>query len=233
MPRARGFDRLARIYRVLEFLAFGSDLERARFCFLRDLAGCRRILVLGEGDGRFVGRLLGVAEGARIRCIESSDAMIARATGRVAGVGAAERVAFERGDVLGARFAPSAYDAVVTLFFLDCFTGTQVRAIVDNVRPAMAGGARWLFADFALPARGLWRWRARLWLGLLYRFFGWTTGLAVRALPPSEEILLSSGLRRVAERTFQRGLVRSVVFDAPGGTGEPCGTPPRGLDQNP
>jgi SAM-dependent methyltransferase len=216
MPRPRGFDRVARIYRLLEFLAFGGDLERARFCFLRDLAGCRRILVLGEGDGRFIGRLLGVADPARVRCIDSSGAMIAQAAARVAAAGAGERVAFERGDVLGARFAPSAYDAVVTLFFLDCFTGPQVRAIVANVRPAMAAGARWLFADFALPARGFRRWRARLWLGLLYRFFGWTTGLAVRTLPPSEEILLSSGLRRVAERTFQRGLVRSVVFDAPG-----------------
>ena len=116
---ARGFDRLARSYRLLEFLAFGRDLERARFRYLDDLRGCRRILILGEGDGRFLGRLLTIAGSARVHCVDSSAGMIALAAGRAAESGAADRVDFERANVLDLHLDPGAYDAVVTLFFLD------------------------------------------------------------------------------------------------------------------
>ncbi len=84
MPAAANFDRLARIYRALEFLAFGGALERARFCFLDRLGGCDDILVLGEGDGRCLERLVGLAPHARIRCVDSSPAMLAVAAARVA-----------------------------------------------------------------------------------------------------------------------------------------------------
>jgi ubiquinone/menaquinone biosynthesis C-methylase UbiE len=211
-----GFDRVARAYRALEYLAFGRDLENARFCFIRELAGCRRVLVLGEGDGRFLRRLMEASPDARVHCVDRSPAMLALAAARVAAAGTADRVTFEQADVLNAAFPPRAYDAVVTLFFLDCFTAAQVEAIAARLRPALGEGGRWLFADFALPAHGFLRWRARLWLKMLYAFFNWRAALAVRSLPPSEQILLSTGLRRVAIREFQGGLLRSVVFDSPG-----------------
>ena len=63
-----GFDRLARSYRTLELLAFGRDLERARFAWLPALADRKSILVLGEGDGRCLARLAALAPAARIHC---------------------------------------------------------------------------------------------------------------------------------------------------------------------
>lgn len=209
-----GFDGVAGIYRALELLAFGGDLERARFCFVDELRCRGRILILGEGDGRFLARLVGAAPDARIHCVDSSPAMTALAAARVPGAGA--RVSFEQADVLGLRLDPATYDAVVTFFFLDCFTPEQVSAIESRIRPSLRVGARWLFADFALPPRGLPRWRAKAWLWLLYRFFGWKAGLRVQSLPPSEDIILKGGFRRVATREFQAGLVRSVVFDSQG-----------------
>jgi len=215
------FSPLARAYRALEFLAFGRDLERARFCFVRELRDCRHILVLGEGDGRFLARLAEAAPGARIHCVDSSPAMIELAAARLSGTGAETRVSFEQADVLRAKFDPETYDGVVTLFFLDCFTPRQVAAVESLVRPSLCGGARWLFADFALPAGGIRRWRAAAWIKVLYSFFGWTTGLTIRSLPPSEEILLERGFRRVASRDFQGGLVRSAWFELT----PPCARP--------
>ncbi len=211
-----GFDRLAPVYRALEFLAFGRDLERARFCFVPELIACRRILVLGEGDGRFLARLVAGAPDARVHCVDSSPAMLGLAAARISGAGAAERVSFERADVMGVALDPAAYDAVVTLFFLDCFTPAQVAAIERKVRPSLRGGALWLFADFILPARGFRRWRAKAWLRILYFFFHREAAVTVRSLPPSEEILIKRGFRRVAVRDFQGGFVRSSVFDLPG-----------------
>jgi hypothetical protein len=48
-----GFGRLAWVYEGLERLVYGSLLQRARLAFIDSLAPCKRILILGEGDGRF------------------------------------------------------------------------------------------------------------------------------------------------------------------------------------
>ncbi len=207
------FDRLARPYRLLEVLAFGRRLERARFCFLDRLRGCRSILLLGEGDGRCLERVAHIAPAARIHCIDASEAMLKRAAARLPPA-AAGRVTFEHADIRRHDFPPREYDAVVTLFVLDCFTPDQVAAIVARVRPALRDGATWLFADFALPERGIARWRARAWLAVLYLFFRWQTGLAAQSLPPSEALLRSGGLHCVAERDFDHGLMRSAVYEA-------------------
>ncbi len=52
------FDRIARPYRWLEYLSFGPMLERCRFYRIPQLTAARRALVLGDGDGRFLARLL-------------------------------------------------------------------------------------------------------------------------------------------------------------------------------
>jgi ubiquinone/menaquinone biosynthesis C-methylase UbiE len=213
--RPANFDRLAPVYRILELLAFGRDLERARFCFLDRLRDCRSILVLGEGDGRCVARLARIAPSAEIHCLDASAAMLARAAARVSKSAADTRMTFEHADVLARHFEPERYDAVVTFFFLDCFTPKQVAAIVARVRVGLRPGAPWLFADFAVPARGIARWRARTGLAILYAFFRWQTGLAARCLPPSDDILRQHGFQLVVERGFQRGFVRSAMFRSP------------------
>ena len=212
---AANFDPLARFYRALEIIAFGGDLERARFCLLAQLADRRSILVLGEGDGRALARLVQLAPLARVHCIDFSAAMLAHAQARLAGTEAATRVTFEHADVLTCEFRPEHFDAVVTLFLLDCFDAAQAAGLVTRVCAALQPGAAWLFADFVLPARGPARWRARLWLGLLYAFFRWQTGLRTRELPPSESLIRAAGFECAAVRNFQWGLLRSAFFRQP------------------
>jgi SAM-dependent methyltransferase len=212
MTARRTFDGLARVYRALEFLAFGRALERARFAWLDRLSERRRILLLGEGDGRALARLADLAPQAHLHYLDASPAMLAQAQ-RTLGARAAGRVTFECGDALTCRLAPGAYDAVTTLFFLDCFTADHVSALVTRLGPALQPGAPWLFADFVLPPRGLPRLRARLWLSILYPFFRVTTGLEARTLPPSEAILTAAGWRPVASCEFNYGLIRSCVFE--------------------
>ncbi|MFY9926077.1 MAG: class I SAM-dependent methyltransferase [Opitutaceae bacterium] len=216
MTRANpGYDRLARAYRAMEFLAFGRDLEKARFMFLERIAAGRDILLLGEGDGRCAVRLAGLAPQARIVCVDSSPAMIDRASRRIAGSAAAERIQFVCADARS--YAPPAggFDAVATLFFLDCFGAGEVAGIVARAGAALRPGAQWLFADFVVPESGIARLRARAWLGLLYGFFRWETGISVRMLPPSEEIIARAGWLRVASRDLQFGLLRSSVYARP------------------
>ena len=213
-PAGRNFDGLARIYRRLEFLAFGRNLERTRFCLLDRLSGCREILVLGEGDGRCLAQLVRRAPLARIRCVDASAGMLARAAARLPDPADRARVDFEQADALALRLPAGRYDAVVTLFFLDCFLPGQVAALVGRGRESLRPGGLWLWADFACPARGWRRWQARVSLPLLYLFFRWQTGLPARALPPAEEILTEAGFMREAEWEFQGGFLRSALFRA-------------------
>jgi ubiquinone/menaquinone biosynthesis C-methylase UbiE len=214
MQAALGFDRLARVYRTLEFAAFGRDLERARFALLDPLRDCTRILVLGEGDGRCLERLTQIAPQARIDCVDFSAAMLARAKLRLTPA-QQERTRFLQLDVLSSELPVESYDAALTLFFLDCFTDAQLESLVPRIARRLRPGARWLWADFALPPRGLARLRARAWLKLLYAFFAWQTSLSARRLPDAERHIQASGLRLEERRVLRSGLLCCACFRAP------------------
>lgn len=205
------FDRLARHYHWLERLAFGGLLERARCAHLDRLRGCRVILLLGDGDGRVLARLCELCPEARITTVDLSAGMLARAAERLTEA-QRSRVVFRCADALTAEFAAGAHDAVTTLFFLDCFTETQVRDLIVRLRPALRPGALWLFTDFAEPVTYWAGLRARVWLRVQYAFFRPVAGIPARQLPPSEKLLAEAGFRPVAETTLGAGLLRSAVF---------------------
>ena len=106
----------------------------------------------------------------------------------------------------------AAYDTVVTLFFLDCFTPAETRALVQRVSSALEPRATWLFADFAMPDQGLPRFAARLVTGGLYWFFRWQTGITARHLPDSEGEIAAAGFRAARAESLAFGLLRSVLF---------------------
>jgi len=211
------FGHLARVYASLEYAAFGRDLERARFCFLEQLRECRDILLLGEGDGRCLARLADLAPGARLHYVDASSGMLDRAAARIRPADRS-RVTFICADARSWTPAARSYDAVVTAFFLDCLPPEQVAALVERLRPALRPGAWWLFTDFILPESGPARWRAQIWLRLMYFFFRWQTGLAVRELPPAEKLLRQGGWLEQARRDFNGGFVRAALFNLPSGS---------------
>lgn len=211
MNPSRGYDQLARVYRLIEFLAFGRALERARFHHFDRLRDCKRILLLGDGDGRGLVLACRLAPHARIDSVDFSAGMLDRAARRLRPEDRA-RVTLHQADALTAAFPPNTYDAVTTLFFLDCFSDAQVRAFIAHLRPALTPNALWLHTDFVLPSRGFHRLRAHVMLTLMFAFFRRQTGLTVRSLPDSETLIHSAGFHRIAESSCQGGFIRSVVF---------------------
>ena len=206
-----GFDSVARVYRVLEHVAFGRTLQRARVAHIDRLRHCTDILILGDGDGRFLSALMTAAPTARVHCIDASPAMLALADARLSAADRA-RVTFECTDARTVDLGTRTFDAIVTMFFLDCFVDEDVQMMVAASSPRLRPGGVWLFADFAIPPRGLARLHARLVVGALYKFFRWRTGLVGCALPASPAILEAAGLRPVAVSTFRAGLIESAVY---------------------
>ncbi|HVV44723.1 MAG TPA: class I SAM-dependent methyltransferase, partial [Bryobacteraceae bacterium] len=196
-------------YRWIEYAALGRALERRRFAFLRRLAGARRVLILGEGDGRTVSRLLKIAPRAEFDVVEVSPEMIGLARMRVHD---SPRVHFEQGDARSHHWAAGIYDGLVTNFFLDCFTEEELAPLAGKLANALAPDGIWIVAEFAIPLRGWRRFHARMWIWTMYRFFGITTGLRAQRLPAIERLMREAGMMRVEQQSERAGLMVSEVW---------------------
>ena len=75
-PKKAGFDRIAGMYRLLETVAFGSVLQRARTAHLGQITDAEEVLLAGEGNGLFLEALLSTNSHCRVTCIDKSQAML-------------------------------------------------------------------------------------------------------------------------------------------------------------
>lgn len=204
-------DPLAASYRWLEYAAFGRSLERARFDYLSHASTARSILILGEGDGRFLARLLHMNPHAQVEVVESSARMIELARCRVP-ADDQHRVRFHHIDAVSDPLPSGPFDLAVSHFFLDILTPSGAQTVIDKANAQIRPGAHWLLSEFQVPTGLLRRLHARLWLGAMYRFFAATTGLQASCLPPYREALEHHGLSEVQHRERQFGFIRSQVW---------------------
>lgn len=202
-------DRLARWYRWIEYCAFGRQLERSRFRLLDRITGAEHLLILGEGDGRTLVRVLEAAPGACIDVVEMSPRMIALARQRIAD---SSRVRFLCEDARLVRLPEQHYDALITCYFLDCFAEDDVAALAASLARALKPGAPWLVAEFTIPEKGWHRWHASAWIWVMYRFFRVATGLRVQALAPFAKILQASGLTRIESHRAFAGMIVAELW---------------------
>ena len=178
------------------------------------MASAVRALVLGDGDGRFLERLLAFQPTWQVEYVDSSAEMLALARRRVqARFGAErseERVVFHRVDArdwlpLGGR----KYDFVCTHFFLDCLTDAEVDELLRRLVPFTAEAAVWIVSEFHQPSSGFAAWRARVWIGGLYWLFGLATGLKAGRLPGYRRSLQAHGFQMEREVLAEMGLLVS------------------------
>lgn len=215
MPRTQ-FDHLARPYRWLEYLTFGPMLARCRFHRIPELTHARRALVFGDGDGRFLARLLAANPMLQADVVDQSPAMLRLLRARTEALGAADRVRIYQTDALAFIPAESeAYDLVITHFFLDCFTTEQVCELARNIQPNLVPGALWVVSEFSIP-HGLAALPARIIVRSLYFAFRILTGLRVRALPRHASGLTQAGLALRHRKTFLFGLLISETWAVTG-----------------
>ena len=215
-------DPLARWYRWLEYAGFGRALERRRLEFLPRLVNARKVLVLGEGDGRFLAALLRINRTAEVDYIDGSREMLAlaRKRARIAGddeAGENSRVRFHCGDALAWLEArpPGGYDVVCTHFFLDCFTQEQLEPLVRGIARHAVTRAWWIVSEFRYPDTGLARSWGRVLIAFLYGFFRVSTGLRVRGLPEHGQAIGAAGFRLAQRVVAGRGLLESERWERP------------------
>jgi SAM-dependent methyltransferase len=192
-------DPIARWYRWLEYLAFGRALERRREAFLGAVGDARRVLVLGDGDGRALAALLRVNRIATVDSIDLSARMLELARARAG----SERVTYHRADALLVPLANAEYDLIVTHFFLDCFAESDLQRLVDRIGRAACPEARWLVSEFRRPG---------LLVEILYFFFRIATGLRTRELVDHHPFLEHQGFRLARAEPAWRGWLASELW---------------------
>jgi len=170
------------------------------------LEDAQHVLTLGEGDGRFVTELIRRNPAVHVDCVEASGQMIDRARARLP---REAQVTFHHADVRSWQFPQARYDAVVTCFFLDCFSDETLSRLIPSIAASIRSGGAWLVAEFRQPPKGIPAWRARLWLEAMYFFFRRTTQLEARRLPQWEVILNDLGARVGEITDRQGGLLRA------------------------
>ena len=80
------FDLVASFYPLLEQIVFGSTLSRARRFFIPRVREGNKILLIGEGNGRFLFEMAKQTSSASVTVVDSSARMLASAARRIATV---------------------------------------------------------------------------------------------------------------------------------------------------
>jgi ubiquinone/menaquinone biosynthesis C-methylase UbiE len=196
-------DRIARWYRWLEYASFGRALERRRFAYLNKIAGARRALVLGDGDGRFLAALRNAAPACEIDYIDLSGTMLELARERAG----RERIRYRQADALTIPLPEAEYDLIATHFFLDCLDERGLRLLLDKAARAAAPGARWMVSEFRDTSPAF-----RALVRTLYWFFRCATGLRVAHLVRHRPAFQRAGFRLSHEEFGWRGLLVSELW---------------------
>lgn len=200
------FDRIAPFYDAMEIVSAGRLLDRCRLEFLDRIPPPARILLVGEGHGRFLLPCRRRFPDAEITVVDGSAKMLEIARRRLGDSRGTEFVHSLIGDW---RNPGGTFDLIVTNFMLDCLTAGEMVPIIRHLAGMAAPDADWLIADFDIPARGIARWRSRAIVGMLYRFFGIVTRLPARSLVAPDAALAAEGFARVGRRVRDWGLLKS------------------------
>jgi ubiquinone/menaquinone biosynthesis C-methylase UbiE len=209
-------DSIARYYQALEYLSFGTFLEKSRFAFVDQVTSCRRAILCGDGDGRFLARLLGANSSVHVDFVDLSEAMVHLARKRVARMGETflQRVTFAVADVREFRPAGADYDLIATHFFLDCFTECELHDVISCLAAWATPDARWIVSEFHETTTPFGRLCSRAMIRGLYAAFRVTTGLRVTRLPNYQAALAKFGYAPSHEKCMLRGLLQSSLWQS-------------------
>jgi len=208
------FNRLALLYRWMEMVSFGPWLMRCRCAFLDECCSARRGLALGDGDGRFAARLLSENAAIQIEAVDASPDMLKALVHRARPH--AKRVRTHVADMRVWQPEELPFDLIISHFSLDCLTTSEVELLAGALARAVSPGSLWVVSEFAIPAN-LYGWLvARPTVAVLYRAFGWFTGLQVRSLPDHSTALRQAGFTLEKRRYWLGGLLTSELWSVCG-----------------
>ena len=181
-----GYDQFAPFYKTVETLVYGKALQQAR-CAGLSAASPESVLVVGDGNGRFLEQAIRAWPDAHFVSVDASEGMLREAKRRVT----APQVKFIHADIFDALHGieGQTFDVIVTHFFMDCFREDTLERLIPKLLGHLSIAGTWCISDFTNQK---FYHRAMLWV--MYRFFHTFTETPAQRLPDYRKILVENGL---------------------------------------
>jgi tRNA (cmo5U34)-methyltransferase len=198
------FDSIAPFYDQLSNLIFGSAIKQSQIAYLSAIRQGGKVLILGGGTGWILSALFAINPTCEVWYIDSSTRMI-NLSKKVA-MDSKHKVFF----ILGTEDAipPGIlFDAVITNFYLDLFTPTSCKTVIDKIRSSLHAKSLWIVSDFINTT-----WWHSAMLRIMYRFFKIMSGIQASSLCDWKTLLEQNGFALLQSSQFFAGFIKSVVF---------------------
>jgi ubiquinone/menaquinone biosynthesis C-methylase UbiE len=173
------------------------------------VAGGRRILLIGEGNGRFLFEVVKQTSSASITVVDSSTRMLAAASRRIATVDCSSRIELIHSDILEWRAAPGSYDRIVTHFFLDLFPPDRIRRVVEKISHLATGDCLWINVDFTCEKQSP---PQKFLMWAQYRFFRIFAGIEVSRLFDSRPWIRNASWEILETRFLDPGWISACLL---------------------
>jgi ubiquinone/menaquinone biosynthesis C-methylase UbiE len=203
------FDLIASSYPLLEQTVFGSTLSQARRFFIPRIAEGNNILLIGEGNGRFLSEMVEQPSSASYTVVDSSARMLEAAARRIATVDRCSRIEWVHADILEWRSPSAYYDRVVTHFFLDLFRPSRIPRIIEKISRLAADNTLWINVDFSCENQRL---RQKLLMWAQYRFFRVFARIEASRLFDPSLFLRQAGWERLESRSLEAGWISADLL---------------------
>jgi ubiquinone/menaquinone biosynthesis C-methylase UbiE len=204
------FDLVASFYPLLEQLVFGSTLNQARQSFAREIGAGKEILLIGEGNGRFLCEMMKqTASASSFTVIDSSARMLAAAGRRIAPLTSKQRIEWIGADFLKWHPPGALYDRVVTHFFLDLFRPDRICQIVEKISRITTEDGLWVNVDFTPDGRGL---HQKMLMWAQYGFFRRFAGIEASRLFDARLWIRQGGWKILEERSLRSGWISGYLM---------------------
>ena len=203
------FDYVASFYPLLEQTVFGSTLNRARSFFISRVTEGNNILLIGEGNRRFLFEVVKQTSSGSVTVVDSSARMLASAARRLATVDHYSRIEFIHADILEWRSPVPHYDRVVTHFFLDLFTPACLRWVVEKISRLATEDTLWINVDFTSENLCL---RQKLLMRAQYRFFQVSARIQACRLFDPDPYIRQAGWEIVERKSLDSGWISARLM---------------------
>ena len=206
------FDKLAPWYHFLETISFGNQLQQCRISQIAELKEVKNVLILGDGNGRFLESLLKSNCNAEIESLDISSNMIGLANARITPLPNNSQVVFIHTDVFDWNFPKCKYDLVVTNFFLDCFTYSELTNLLEKISLSLKPQGKLIYGDFNVPNSLLIKTLTSLLLYGMYLFFRIFTQISANSLHNPTSLLVEKKFILKNEKYYLLSFLKSQLW---------------------
>lgn len=208
----KGFNRLAAIYDYLLLIPPGRGFIKSQEALIPRLPQKKSCLIIGGGTGTFLKSLIISGKVKHVVYLDISEKMLSQAAAKIKDLNEECRVDFRRGS-FDEITKDEKFDLIVTNFFLDLFSLTELKAWIRFIADRLSDEGLFYFTDLQISkGNTLKTFMKNIYIKVLYFFFINTTAISGKTLIDLRTEILQSGFSIVHEKGYPKELFYSAIF---------------------